>query len=131
MTVGYKQTKSAQIDSFKIRKDGGGLERAMIVDLASAPEEQMVDMGFNTGKLAVIVSGGIGSKFVSQDQVDIQFDGVALVKLAEKVKKGKGVTAKSGLGITAGAGDALLGHALEDGVADQYISVRLGAGGTV
>jgi len=129
--MSYSETKGGEILNYRILPsltpvaDAPDLDtnRLVILSTAGAAESHDIEPAVDGSTLIHGVAIQCGE---AGERVDVQVEGVAQIKLSAAVSKGDLITAGAGgLGAVAAAGDHVIGQAIEDGVTDQIIAVRL------
>ena len=80
----------------------------------------LIEAGFND------ISGQLSGKAAAGDDVDIQIKDIGVVLTGAAIKKGQEVAAgANGLAVPAEAGNYVLGYALADAEANNYLPVQI------
>ena len=129
MVFPHFQTKNSHTDALRVAP-GETLEYGQIVNYSPAGDNYDVSPhGGGTGVAGVVTSGVTGSTFTEGEVISVQNTGIVLVKLATAILKGQGVGPNAnGFGIVhTGGTNALVGVALHDRAAGEFVEVNISA----
>ena len=124
--MSFGVTNNPTINAFKANED---IQGSCIVAIDPS-ENNAVLVGTGTTDPIVGIAYLSYEKFIAEGcLVSVQYNGIASVKLGGTVAPGDKITSDAtGAGVTAAAGDNIVGCAIEGGSAGQIISVIVNPG---